>query len=52
MADFKEMYYTLAVRVASIIEDLQAAMRETEQMYTIAEDPEIYLLRKTEPEKD
>jgi hypothetical protein len=44
MADYKEMYYTLFAKVATAIEALQEAQRETELMFMTAEDPEIRLL--------
>lgn len=53
MADFKEMYYTLSAKVATAIQALQDAQRETELMYITAEKAaEIRLLDGAQIEGD
>ena len=44
MADYKRMYTTLFNRVTDIIEALQQAQREAEEIYIESPEPEILLL--------
>lgn len=52
MANYQEMYTTLFQHVTAAIHDLQAAQRQTEEMYISAEPPELIVLDTSRKEDE
>lgn len=51
MADYQQMYLQLFNKVTDVIEELQRAQRETEELYIKGSEPDLAMLKPQQEEK-